>query len=53
VISSRRKELHEQVADLFNRQHEVKFGEDQCGDGGRIRKKRVATFLEEQGSVLL
>jgi hypothetical protein len=41
------------VADLFNRQHEAKFSEDQHGYGGRIREKRVATFLEEQGSVLL
>jgi hypothetical protein len=41
------------VADLFNRQHEAKFSEDQCGYGGRIRGKRVAAFLEEQGSVLL
>jgi hypothetical protein len=47
------KELHEQVADLFNRQHEGEFSEDQCGYGGRIREKRVAKFLEEQGSVLL
>jgi hypothetical protein len=47
------KELHAQVADLFNRQHEAKFSEDQCGYGGRIRESRVAEFLEEQGSVLL
>jgi hypothetical protein len=46
-------ELYEQVSDLFNRQHEVKFSEDQCGYGGRIREKRVARFLEEQGSVLV
>jgi hypothetical protein len=47
------KELHKQVADLFNRQHEAKFSEDQCGHGGRIREKRVAAFLEVQGSALL
>ena len=39
------------MADLFNRQHEAKFSEDQCGHGGRIREKRVATLLEERGSV--
>jgi hypothetical protein len=42
MLSSRRKRAsHEHVSDLFNRQHEV------------IREKRVARFLEEQGSLLV
>jgi hypothetical protein len=47
------QELHDQVADLFNRRHVSQFSDDQCGYGGLIRATRVAEFFKEQGSVLL
>jgi hypothetical protein len=47
MLSSRRKRASCTSVGSF----QVKFSEDQCGYGGRIREKRVARFLEEQGLV--